>query len=811
MGGGEALPMRTSTVSIVVFVVLVSGTAVASTTVVASDPPLADAGLDQTVPPGTTVHLDANGSRDPDGRLTSVHWRIDGPAGSSATPDCRSCRQTTFSPTTVGQYNVTLTVTDDDGQTRSDTLEVVVEPDGGPSVSLDGPATATRGRPTTIRADLTTTSARLDTLAWVVDGELLRREPVSGTDTTVSLTRRFGTTGPVQVRAVAYDTTGRRGAESHGLTVTAPGLPRSGTPPGAGTPQPTPSPGPPAAGPTPSPRPPAPGPTPPGSTPTNGSLPVGTVPSFAVTGLTAPARTTTNTSVPITATVENTGTARGTYTAELSVDGTRTEQTTVSIGPAASAVVTFRHRFTQPGTYTISVGNRSTMIEVDPAASSGGGGGRIFVDTITVPGDVQKGTTATIYGSVRNTGTTPRTLDTPFALDGRPIESQPVTVPAGETRAVTFTADFSDSGRRTVSIGNESASILVTPGSDPAVFRVTRIVAPDQTLDIGERGEFAATVRNVGDMHGTYNATLTVDGTPVQTRSVLLPAGSEEQVRFSDSFDDVGTHSVSIGSKSSSVDVADFGQIRVASLDVRNRVDSGERFDVTATIENTYSRGNVQQFELYVDGQLDGRKQFVTIPGGGQTTLVWENRHLEHRGAFPREFELRVRDQRRNVTVVPPVSSGPSNAGSTCPGGYVWTDMDGNMVGCLDKNSTDIHYSDNGSEVWIDANGRDGLQISRNGDLVTIMNDTAVEQYGGKVPASVVEENLNSKINKRQNKQAPESDTSGGQSEKFVPGPGYEPDEDGDCGPMGCSTSPAGPSPGSDEPEWCSKSEIMCR
>jgi len=39
-----------------------------------NEPPLAEAGLDQTVDNGTTVYLDAGGSVDPDGSLAAVSW-----------------------------------------------------------------------------------------------------------------------------------------------------------------------------------------------------------------------------------------------------------------------------------------------------------------------------------------------------------------------------------------------------------------------------------------------------------------------------------------------------------------------------------------------------------------------------------------------------------------------------------------------------------------------------------------------------------------------------------------------------------------
>src|SRR6056297_159200 len=93
-----------------------------------NEAPLADAGLDQDVRRGATVLLDATGSRDPDGRIERYEWSIQTPSGDAITPDCDDCARTRFTPTETGRYRVTITVTDDDGATRSDTLYVDVSP-----------------------------------------------------------------------------------------------------------------------------------------------------------------------------------------------------------------------------------------------------------------------------------------------------------------------------------------------------------------------------------------------------------------------------------------------------------------------------------------------------------------------------------------------------------------------------------------------------------------------------------------------------------------------------------------------------------
>ncbi|MWG33998.1 PKD domain-containing protein [Halomarina oriensis] len=114
---------------VLVFVLVVASVAPATAlgSIDRAGPPLADAGLDQSVTNGTTVFLDGSGSRAPDGRLVGYEWRIETPSGGSVTPHDGSAARTSFVPREIGRYAVTLTVTDDDGETATDTLYVDVE------------------------------------------------------------------------------------------------------------------------------------------------------------------------------------------------------------------------------------------------------------------------------------------------------------------------------------------------------------------------------------------------------------------------------------------------------------------------------------------------------------------------------------------------------------------------------------------------------------------------------------------------------------------------------------------------------------
>ncbi|KAA9410786.1 hypothetical protein EGO51_13590 [Haloarcula hispanica] len=207
--------MTTLVVSVLALSALLGGTAVAAE----NQPPLADAGLDQSVERETSVQLDANGSRDPDGTIEEVEWSIETPDGTTRTPDCQTCVQTTFSPAEIGQYNVTVTVTDDDGASRSDTLHVDVVAAGGPSVSMSAPPAVPVGLQRNLTANATAGDADLRTLAWVVNGTAQNQTRLAGENGTATITHTFNQSGSVSVRAVAYDAAGRRGVANRTVQV----------------------------------------------------------------------------------------------------------------------------------------------------------------------------------------------------------------------------------------------------------------------------------------------------------------------------------------------------------------------------------------------------------------------------------------------------------------------------------------------------------------------------------------------------------------------------------------------------------------
>jgi hypothetical protein len=98
--------------------------------IVENQPPLADAGDDQLTVEGQAVAFDAGASSDPDGTIESYSWDFGDGSNYTETasdaPDGAFDGQTTHLYSDNGTFAATLTVTDDDGASDSDTTAIAV-------------------------------------------------------------------------------------------------------------------------------------------------------------------------------------------------------------------------------------------------------------------------------------------------------------------------------------------------------------------------------------------------------------------------------------------------------------------------------------------------------------------------------------------------------------------------------------------------------------------------------------------------------------------------------------------------------------
>ncbi|WP_415407796.1 PKD domain-containing protein [Sulfurovum sp. CS9] len=90
-------------------------------------PPTADAGADKAVQVNNTITITGSGT-DPDGTIVSYEWK-------KGTTVLATTASFDYTPTVVGTDTLTLTVTDDDGEPGTDSMDVIVTEDPPPPPS----------------------------------------------------------------------------------------------------------------------------------------------------------------------------------------------------------------------------------------------------------------------------------------------------------------------------------------------------------------------------------------------------------------------------------------------------------------------------------------------------------------------------------------------------------------------------------------------------------------------------------------------------------------------------------------------------
>ncbi len=150
-------------------------TASASVTVTANTAPVASATAPTAVVQGDTVTVDASASQDADGDALTYAWTVDAYPGTTApTLSDATVAQPTFTADTVGDYTLTVTVTDAHNATDTATVTVTAQANTAPTASTGGDRTAGIGSVVTLDATGSSDSDPGDAIAsyaWTMDSK----------------------------------------------------------------------------------------------------------------------------------------------------------------------------------------------------------------------------------------------------------------------------------------------------------------------------------------------------------------------------------------------------------------------------------------------------------------------------------------------------------------------------------------------------------------------------------------------------------------------------------------------------------------
>ena len=345
----------------------------------------------------------------------------------------------------------------------------------------------------------------------------------------------------------------------------------------------------------------------------------------------------------------------------LEVDGEGVTTKTVRVSGGSSTNVEFEERFDTAGTYEISAnginGGQLTVV------AENNGPELAIVSSSTYDEQIRVGESLTVYTTVENVGDEFGEFTVDLTGSGSTFDTLDVGLGAGESQFSSL--DFAPEEPGTYDLALESddddsnAGTVEVQGEPEPAFEVSDATISDSQILLGQTVTVTATVENVGDASGSYTASLRVDGSSVDSRTVSLQPGESTEVTFDHQFQNQGTYSVAVDDATAgTVSVELPPDVSVTAADVRAETASvGEQVTIEATVQNTGDVEGDAALDLVIDGTVVDSLD-VTVPGQESKTV-----EFSHQFDDPGTRQVAVNDVTAgDVSVLRPASFEVSDA-----------------------------------------------------------------------------------------------------------------------------------------------------
>ncbi len=162
------------------------------------------------------------------------------------------------------------------------------------------------------------------------------------------------------------------------------------------------------------------------------------------------------------------------------------------------------------------------------------------------PTEVNVGESVSISLRVANTGDLSGSYKVTLKINNAVVQTQSVTVAGGASKTVTFTTAQDVAGTYAIDVNGLSDTFTVKTVQAPAAFTVSALSISPTEVNVGESVTISLRVANTGDLSGSYEVTLKINNTTVETKDVTLAGGASQTVTFTTTQDVAGTYTVDV-------------------------------------------------------------------------------------------------------------------------------------------------------------------------------------------------------------------------------------------------------------------------
>ena len=169
-------------------------------------------------------------------------------------------------------------------------------------------------------------------------------------------------------------------------------------------------------------------------------------------------------------------------------------------------------------------------------------------DLAITPPEVVSGESVDVSVIVTNTGDLTGSHEVSLKINDVIVQTEEVTLDGGGSKTISFIVTSDTIGEYNVDISGLPGMFEVKPPKPPApaTFTTSALTISPAEVNVEETVTISTTVTNTGDVTGTYQVTLKIDGVAVQVKQVTLDKGTSLDVIFKTAANIAGTYTVDV-------------------------------------------------------------------------------------------------------------------------------------------------------------------------------------------------------------------------------------------------------------------------
>lgn len=218
------------------------------------------------------------------------------------------------------------------------------------------------------------------------------------------------------------------------------------------------------------------------------------------------------------------------------------------------------------------------------------------------PDPVGAGDVATVSVDVTNVGNAAGDYAATLKVNGDTIDAEDISLEPGVTEKVSFAVMEDELGVYDLGIGGLTGSLTVVK---PAKLEVDALVITLAEVPSGESASITVDASNTGQVKGTFEVSLMVNGEKSQTKEVVIAGGETDRVIFTLTPETAGLYDIEIDGFKESLTVLKPAEFQLSSLRISpTEAVVGQEISIKVDVLNSGEVEGTHTVTLEVNGRI---------------------------------------------------------------------------------------------------------------------------------------------------------------------------------------------------------------